>query len=508
MTDVLHHGAADVAAEHVTTHEEVTPRDLDITRGSWRLTHLRGVQVTDLAVLAVAVGIAQVVKFGLSPSTLASGPFHLSYPVVGVSIAIMWWFVLGAFGSRDIRTLGYDSEEYRKVTRATVLMFGWLAIVSLLFKWDMSRAYLLTAFPVGLVLLLTSRKLWRVWLRSGSRKGKNVNKVLIVGGIRSAQELCLKFDTAPKLGQRVTGVWVPDRSSNLNEWLDVPGRFIPVMGHDRSLAGALTVSDATTVIVTDTEHLGSEGIRELTWQLEGVDVDLMVSPNVLDVAGSRMTLRDVARVPFIHVQEPQYAEAGAWPKVLFDKIGASLILLAASPLMIGTALAVKLSSKGPIFYRQQRIGLNGQQFGMIKFRSMKVDADSELAALLEQQGGSDKPLFKIIDDPRVTKVGKFIRRYSIDELPQLLNVVKGEMSLVGPRPQREEEVALYDDKAHRRLHVRPGMTGLWQVSGRSDLEWEEAIRLDTYYVENWSLTGDVIILWRTVRAVLGSDGAY
>jgi lipopolysaccharide/colanic/teichoic acid biosynthesis glycosyltransferase len=172
-----------------------------------------------------------------------------------------------------------------------------------------------------------------------------------------------------------------------------------------------------------------------------------------------------------------------------------------SPVLLVVALTVKLTSPGPIFYRQERIGRGGKPFGMIKFRSMIVNADAQLATLLEQQGTSDKPLFKVTDDPRITPVGRFIRKYSIDELPQLFNVFLGEMSLVGPRPQRPAEVALYDDIAHRRLRVKPGMSGLWQVSGRSALSWEDALRLDLYYVENWSLASDIIILFRTFKAV-------
>ena len=161
-----------------------------------------------------------------------------------------------------------------------------------------------------------------------------------------------------------------------------------------------------------------------------------------------------------------------------------------------------------LFFAHERIGKHGRPFKMLKFRSMVADADSRLDALLKSQGKTDQPLFKIADDPRITKIGGFLRRYSIDEVPQLINVLRGDMSLVGPRPQVAKEVALYDNAAARRLFVKPGMTGLWQVSGRSNLDWEESLRLDLYYVENWSMTADVAILGRTVRAVLAKDGAY
>jgi len=173
------------------------------------------------------------------------------------------------------------------------------------------------------------------------------------------------------------------------------------------------------------------------------------------------------------------------------------------------AVAVKLTSKGPVFFRQERVGINGEMFRMIKFRSMVVDAEARLASLREEQhDAGNQVLFKIKNDPRITKVGKFIRRFSIDELPQLFNVVIGDMSLVGPRPPLMAEVELYGDEARRRLLVKPGMTGLWQVSGRSDLTWDDTVRLDVYYVENWSITGDLVILWKTAKAVVSSSGAY
>jgi exopolysaccharide biosynthesis polyprenyl glycosylphosphotransferase len=271
---------------------------------------------------------------------------------------------------------------------------------------------------------------------------------------------------------------------------------------------AIRLSEADTVIVTDSQHLGPDGMRELTWNLDGVNVELMVSPNMVDVSSSRMQLGQLVDEPFIHLQQPQYEEAGSVVKALFDLTAGATLFLFALPVLAAAVFAIKVSSRGPAFFRQERIGKDGKSFTIYKLRTMISDADQQLADLLKDQGVGDSPLFKVGNDPRITRVGRLFRRYSIDELPQLINVLKGEMSLVGPRPQRAEEVSLYDHKAHRRLTVRPGMTGLWQVSGRSDLAWEDAVRLDLYYVENWSMTADLLILWRTIRAVLRSDGAY
>lgn len=468
----------------------------------------RRLLITDLAILAITTATAQVWHVGPDSNVVADGPFGISYTALGAVIVVLWWSALQFFQSREARIVGDGPDEYQRVIRATCVMFGSVAIASLMFKWDMSRGYLAIAFPMGLVALLLGRKFWRVRLHRDRRKGLNLSNVLVVGGYRSGQDMATWFSQHPGSGLRVTGVWVPDTLTPLNDWLKLPNQFVPVMGNERNLFDALNVADADTVIVTDTEHLGHRALRDLTWQLEGVDVDLMVSPNVMDFSGSRIHVRAVAGMPFMHLEEPQYAEAGAWPKLFFDRAFALFAILAFSPFLLVTAVAVKTTSDGPLLYRQRRIGLDGQSFDMLKFRSMRVGADTELAGLMSAQGTSQTPLFKVKDDPRVTPVGAFLRRYSIDELPQLFNVLRGDMSVVGPRPQVAAEVELYDDRAFRRLTVRPGMTGLWQVSGRSDLSWEDAIRLDTYYVENWSLTADLVILWRTLRAVIGSDGAY
>lgn len=479
-----------------------------VDREAWERRHVARLALTDLIVLTFAVLIALITKFGTTPEARAAGLAGLGYAWIGVLIVVVWWLSLIFFRSRDQRLFGEDAEEYRRVIRATVFTFSLLAIVSLLVKADLSRGYLAIAFPLGIVGLLASRKAWRRWLARQRLHGLGLARVLMIGGERSSLAIAQSFDSNKAAGFRVTGVWVPDHHHEKPEWLDVSNRFVPVLGTERTLAEALTLSNANTVIITDTEHLGHDGLRDLMWQLEGAKVDLLVSPNMVDIAGARLHMRGISGMSFLHLEEPQYAAAGSWPKALFDRCGAAALLMMLSPLMCGVAIVVKCTSPGGVFFRHERIGRDGAPFKMIKFRSMRSGADTELQALLKAQGTADKPLFKVTNDPRITGIGGFIRRFSIDELPQLLNVLKGDMSLVGPRPQQAAEVALYDDAAHRRLHVRPGMTGLWQVSGRSDLSWEEAIRLDTSYVENWSMTGDLTILWRTVRAVIRSDGAY
>ncbi|MEG9227717.1 sugar transferase [Aeromicrobium sp. Sec7.5] len=460
---------------------------------------------TDAAVLTVAVTLAEAIRFGMDARI--PGSATITYTVLGLVVAVMWWVALQLDGATDPVILGHGPAEYRRVAHASIMAFGVVAIVTLLLKQDLSRGYLAIAFPVGVTGLLIGRKALRMWLVQRRRSGAMTTNVLVIGGRASAHSLQRHFGRHPAAGYRVSGVWVPDASEVDASSLQLAARTVPILGNTSELADALRISEAGSVIVTDTEHLGQHGLKELTWELESLDVELLVSPNVVDVSGARMALTTVGHWPLLSVRKPTYSEAAAWPKRMFDLIGAAVLMTLAAPLLLTVALVVKVTSRGPILYRQERIGRDGRPFDMLKFRSMATDADGQLHQLLVAQGKDSGPLAKLDNDPRITRVGNILRRYSIDELPQLLNVLLGTMSLVGPRPQRQFEVERYDNIATRRLRVLPGMTGLWQVSGRSDLSWEDAVRLDNYYVENWSLLADLSILWRTVRAVVRRDGA-
>ncbi|QBX57564.1 sugar transferase [Nocardioides seonyuensis] len=472
--------------------------------GHWRAKYVRTLVIGDFCVLLVALAAAQVFRFGLGEARV--GGLNFSYPVLGAGLAVLWWLSLHVHQARSPKIIGHGAEEYRRVIVATFRAFATLAIFSLLFKVDASRVYLATAFPLGLLGLLAERKVARVRLHRARAQGRALSQVLVVGGERSAAQLAGWFAKHPSAGYEVRGVWVPDEEMPLNAMLEGGLRNVPIMSSNVDLAEALETSGARAVVVTDTEHLGHESLRHLTWELEGTGIDLFLSPNVLDVSSSRLHLRDVSGMPMLHVEEPQYAGAGRVGKRLFDTITALLLLVLLSPVLLVTAVAIKLTSRGPVFYRQERIGRHEQPFRMTKFRSMVTDADAQLEALREHN--ETVVLFKIRQDPRVTPVGRFIRRYSLDELPQLFDVVRGSMSLVGPRPPLASEVAKYSDRMRRRMYVRPGMTGLWQVSGRSDLSFEEAERLDLAYVDNWSITGDLMIMLRTIRAVARGQGAY
>ncbi|UDY24918.1 sugar transferase [Nocardioides sp. Kera G14] len=472
----------------------------------WRAAYVSARKVMDPLLLLATAAITLTVVRRLPDSV---GPGH-STTYVGVSALVIasWLLIQSVVGVYERKLVVEGFEEYHRVVRAVIATVATVAVAAAASASSLSRLYLLLFFGIGATLLLGSRKLARrrlARIRHASAGG--FNRVLVIGGARSARMLERAFRIHDREGYRVVGVWWPDPKAHYGPEFDILGS--PVASYDRShtLAQAVTGCRADAVIVTDTELLGNEGLKALGWALEGTGIDLLVSPNVVDVAGPRIHVRPVANLPLIHLDEPQYEGASRVGKALLDRVLAILGLLLASPVMLAIAVAIKLDDRGPVFYRSQRVGVGGQVFGMLKFRTMVVDAE-RIKAELTSDSDDASPLFKMREDPRITRVGRFLRRYSLDELPQLVNVLLGTMSVVGPRPPLPQEVETWEGGVERRLLVKQGMTGLWQVSGRSDLDWEDAVRLDLDYVENWSITRDLQIIWRTVRAVLSSDGAY
>ena len=282
---------------------------------------------------------------------------------------------------------------------------------------------------------------------------------------------------------------------------------IPLLGSSRSIAEIAIDAEADVVFLAGGAVDSAVDMRRLAWDLEHEDVAVVIAPSVTDVSSERVSVRPVGGMPLIHLEKPRSAEAVRRAKRTFDVIGSFMLLMFFSPVFAFSAYKVWRFDRGPILFRQTRVGRDGKTFYCWKFRTMVTDAE-ELLGDLHKQQGYEGGLFKMENDPRVTRPGRWLRRFSLDELPQLVNVLLGDMSLVGPRPPLRHEVAQYDDDMARRLRVRPGMTGLWQVSGRSELSWSEAIRLDLYYVDNWSMFQDLTILARTWGAVFGSRGAY
>jgi exopolysaccharide biosynthesis polyprenyl glycosylphosphotransferase len=474
-------------------------------RATWQRRYIAKLRFTDTCVVCSAVLLAQYVRFG--STVTASG--YVKYFVPGFSVAfiVVWLCALAGLHTRSARIIGSGLEEYRRVVAASLWTFGAVAIVTLLLKVDVVRGYLAVALPVGTLGLALSRSFLRGRLARRRAEGGCQAAVLVIGEITAVQTLANELTRNPVDGYRVVGVAIPGYGLPRGDHVTVNGKRVPIIGGETQVLEAIHVCGADTVAIAGTEHFGVRGIRKLIWNLEPLGVDLVVSTGVMDVALSRLVMRPIAGLPLLHIEKPQYLGAKRFQKRAFDVLFASGALMASLPLLIVAAASVKLTSRGPVFYCAERIGIDGRPFSMLKFRTMVKDADTQLAELLSANE-SDGLLFKIHDDPRVTRVGRILRRFSIDELPQFLNVLRGEMSVVGPRPPIRREVEAYDCDVLRRLLVKPGVTGLWQVSGRSDLSWEQSVRLDLSYVDNWSMIEDVLIVVKTLRAVFHRAGAY
>lgn len=463
-----------------------------------------GIAATDAVAISAAVAVAHWVRFDLEPTIPVVGSRDLPYLWMSIAIAAGWWLALAISGSRSAPILGHGPQEPQLVVTASWRFFAVIALVAFASKLQLSRGYLLVALPAGIVLLLLARGMWRVWIHRQRNLGKLQANVLIVGAPDSVMELAGRFKGGHRVGFRVVGVaCLPGAPC---EPVDL-GDEVAQMGELSDPVAQAMALGVDYIVVAGHEALSFEESRKLGWALEGTDIGLMVVPALADVAGPRVKMTPIAGLPLLSVSTPSFTGWRYVVKAMLDRVGALLGLLILLVPMLVIAVVIRLTSPGPALFVQERIGIGMKPFKMYKFRSMYVDAEARLAELMHLNEGSGA-LFKMKDDPRVTSIGKVLRRLSLDELPQIINVLKGEMSLVGPRPPLAREVALWEADVERRQFVKPGLTGLWQVSGRSDLSWEESVRLDLYYAENWSLGGDLVILLRTLYAVIRPRGAY
>jgi exopolysaccharide biosynthesis polyprenyl glycosylphosphotransferase len=431
--------------------------------------------------------VAYLGRFGVGTGAEVGG---VSAVVVSALVCVAWLLTVAAQGGYETRVLGVGGEEYRRVLRATFLCFGVLAIGSYVVKLQLARGFVALALPVGLVLLLAGRFCARRWLVAQRGRGRLCHRVLVLGDRASVTDFVGQLQVEPEAGFAVVGACLPSPGDRLRT-----GDGVPVLGTFGDVTALVRSLHVDVVAVTASDSVTPERLRRLAWSLEGHDVDLVVAPALTDVAGPRVTVRPVAGLPLLYVDEPRFTGWQRLVKGTIDRVGAAVGLVVLSPLLVLVALLVRVTSPGPALFRQQRVGLDGRAFRVAKFRTMVDGAETQKDTLGAFNEG-DGLLFKIAEDPRVTPLGRFLRRTSIDELPQLLNVLWGEMSLVGPRPLAVAGEAFVDHE-HRRHLVKPGMTGLWQVSGREQQSWDDAVRLDLYYVENWSLGMDLLILLRT-----------
>jgi exopolysaccharide biosynthesis polyprenyl glycosylphosphotransferase len=474
---------------------------------SWQTTYVKRLYVIDGLAITWAIAGAYAIRFGLDEARWKESE-QLGYIAFSLVLAIFWWMMLGIWGSRDPKILGSGPDEYKRSFAAAAWLFGFVAVISYALQIETARGFVGLAFPAGVVAVLAGRWILRQHLSIDRRHGRSVARVLVISGPHAANHLIRSFRSQPAAGYLPVAAHLPGSKTDATLNADVVDLPITGVSTDvESILEAIQDVNADAVALSAGVQMHPREIRRLGWELAARDVGMILAPALTDIAGPRIHTQPMAGLPLIHVSTPKLTGGKKVAKRTFDLVIATMLVVTLIPVFITIAILVKSTSPGPVFYFQERIGLRGTTFRMIKFRSMRVNADAELQRLLVEQGTSDKPLFKVENDPRITPVGKILRKLSLDELPQIFNVMQGSMSLVGPRPQREGEVALYDDAAHRRLYVSPGMSGLWQVSGRSNLSWEESIRLDLYYVENWSLMGDVVILLKTFKAVFASTGA-
>ncbi|PZG16316.1 UDP-phosphate galactose phosphotransferase [Micromonospora craterilacus] len=452
--------------------------------------------------------VSAVAALGLRFGAQTTEPYNRGHLWLTIALPFAWLIVLALNRTYETRYLFVGNDEYARVVRSGLALTTTLAIVAVAFDFRLARGYVIIAMPLMVFATVVVRYLVRQRLHRSWAGGDRLHRVILVGHEHAVGEMTKRLRRERYHGLGVVGACLPYEQAH-SALRRVPGSLPPILGAFEDVATAVGRTGADTVVVLSCPEIAGAALRRLAWQLERDDVDLIVASNLVDVAGDRTTIRPVDGLPMLHVEHPRLKGGRRLVKGAFDRVSALLLLILATPLLLVIALLVRFapSAGGPVIFRQERVGRNGRLFVIYKFRTMYVDAEDRLAELLhrnEHDGG----LFKIRDDPRVTPVGHWLRRFSLDEIPQLVNVVKGDMSLVGPRPPLAREVANYPPDMRRRLVVKPGLTGLWQVSGRSDLSWEESIRLDLSYVENWSLTMDLTILLRTLGAVVRSSGAY
>jgi exopolysaccharide biosynthesis polyprenyl glycosylphosphotransferase len=474
---------------------EASWRPSAVSTRAWTTGYLRRAALADGACALAAGLLAVQARFG------AEGRLPAAYLGFTCALPAVWCAAVLLAGGYDSRFIGLGSDEFRRVLNAAVTLMAGVAILAYSAKLDLARGYMAVALPSAGVLDLAGR----FWLRKRLHRlrglGYCTRRVIAVGHAAAVAGLVTTLRREKYHGLSVVAACLAG-AADMDQ---VAG--VPVAGDLAGIPAAVSLFSADTVAVLACPEMDGSRLRALAWELEKTDTDLCVAAALLDVAGPRTTIRPVAGLPLLHVDHPELAGGKQVVKSAFDKLIAASALILLAPLFAAIAVAIGLADRGPVFFRQTRVGKHGRPFTLYKFRTMVVDAEQR-KHLLAARNESDEVLFKIRRDPRVTRPGGWLRRWSLDELPQLLNVLRGDMSLVGPRPALPQEAARYGALMRRRLAVTPGLTGLWQVSGRSDLSWEEAVRLDLRYVENWSFALDLQILWKTGSAVIRGAGAY
>ncbi|MFH9083734.1 sugar transferase [Streptomyces sp. NPDC017673] len=464
----------------------------------WEQRYRRTVIISDT--LATAMVVAAIGNFF---GARDAANWHEKWGILAFGTELLVLGSLAVSRAWAPAVLGQGAEEFRRLGRSLFMATVVLALGGIALTSRNIKLWIFVAVPAIALVAMTARYLLRLWLHKQRKEGRCLRPVLAAGSVATVRDLITRTRKFPHLGWRVDAVCTTDGLGLDGDELD----GVPVVGQLADVAKHVHHDGYRVVAVTPDPHWSPDRLQRLAWNLEGSDAEMVVAPVLMEVAGPRLHVDAVLGIPLLRVSMPTFTGGRRAVKGVVDRAGAALLLLLFAPLMVLVGLLVVADSRGGAFYRQRRVGKDGREFTMYKFRTMVVGADGARAQLAHRNEGAG-PLFKLRRDPRVTRVGTVLRRYSLDELPQLFNVLTGSMSLVGPRPPLPEECAAYDPDIRRRLLVKPGLTGLWQISGRSDLSWEEAVRLDLRYVEDWSLALDTVILWKTLRAVLYGQGAY
>lgn len=467
-------------------------------RRKWEQLHRRRLTLSDSIIVSVSALVGVAAQWAQSGRLLEPAE-------QAVALVVPWILLLGFMHTRSSEVLGLGITEYQRTAHASGLALGILATLGIIFQWEGTRFFLFVVGPPAMVGLLLSRWFWRRWLHRQRLAGHYVSRTLVVGFESDVRYVIHSLATSGENGFHVVAATLFDGPKS--SWIPVGENHIPVYGDVDSVAATAAKIEADRIVVASSPVDRPEFVKQLSWKLEGMAAELVLSQRVSDVVGPRISFRPIDGLPMLQISIPSYEGGKHLFKRVLDVVVASIALVPVMLLVPILGLIIKLNSPGPVFYRQERLGRDGRKFLMLKFRTMRVGADSELAMLQGANEGAG-PLFKMREDPRVTGVGKVLRRLSLDELPQFWNVLVGDMSVVGPRPPLPTEAEQYGIVATRRMYIKPGITGLWQVSGRSDLSWDESVRLDLHYVENWSLIQDIQIMWRTAKVMFHPTGAY
>ncbi|WP_284974676.1 sugar transferase [Arthrobacter sp. efr-133-TYG-104] len=501
---VLGSGASSLDFGPSATHRDAPAPSAHRDSTNWVQVLTNSLRLADTALVGVAVLAGYLLNSeGSIPGD--GSPGDTRRLLLASALGLAWLAALAVYHTRDPKVLGVGPEEYKRILSASVRVFGFLGIVTLVFRLEPVSSFVLVSLPLGLVALTGTRWGFRRWLSHEKSRGRCLSRAIVVGEPQDVRYVIKQINRRSGAPYSILGACLP--GARRGAVLAVDHLRVPVLASIYGIATTVHQTGANAVIVAGPVPGGNQFIQELGWRLEEDAAELVLAATLTNVAGPRIHWRPVDGLPLMHVDIPHYSGGKHTLKRVMDIAVAAIALAVLSPVLLVLALIVRWDSPGPVLFTQERIGKQGTTFRMLKFRSMVVDAESRVDELSMRDEGAGV-LFKIRGDPRITTCGGWMRKYSLDELPQFWNVLVGDMSLVGPRPPLSREVNGYERHTHRRLLIKPGITGLWQINGRSDLPWDEAVRLDLYYVENWSIAGDLMIMWRTFRAMTRPSGAY